>query len=465
MLEHAAALARNLTAGARLALFLPVRRLAFRVGVGHLLALFAASALVDIGADAIRYGDDGVFSWYGLGNEVFSGGLLMATAAVLSLLYRDRALALSLPVIALSAFPILQVLHALPWTRLGVPAAAAGWLEWAILAWAVAMLVRTVAVALEYRRTLRALRAIAGGLLLAAPIFIAPAIAPVDPWFAPPAADRADPRFPNPASEPVMAAQSRLLDDALAGLDDERPGVVDLYFVGFAADATEDVFRKDVLAAQRVMDERWGTRDRSVALVNSPHTLLTDPIATLTHLRETLAEVAAAMNVDEDVVMVYIAGHGDPKSGVAVRLPPLELVPIGPTALRRAFDEAGIRQRIVVVSACYSGSFVDALADKDTAVIVAARSDRASFGCGHGSDATWFGDAFFREGMGRATGLAEAFDVASGIVAEKERREGRVASEPQIRVGERMAAKLKSLARRGGEAQQEAARAQAPAGV
>jgi hypothetical protein len=465
MLAHAAALARNLSAGARLALFLPVRRLAFRVGVGPLLALFAASALVDIGADAIRYGDDAVFSWYGLGNEVFSGGLLMVTAAVLSLLYRDRALALSLPVIALSAFPILQILHALPWPRMGVPAVPAGWLDTAILAWAVALLVRAVAIALEYRRTHRALRAIAGGLLLAAPIFVAPAIAPVDPWFAPPAADRADPRFPNPASEPVMAAQSRLLDDALAALDDERPGVVDLYFVGFAADSTEDVFRKDVLAAQRVMDERWGTRDRSVALVNSVHTLLTDPIATLTHLREALAEIAAAMNVDEDVAMVYIAGHGDPGSGVAVRLPPLDLVPIGPAALRRAFDEAGIRHRIVVVSACYSGSFVDALADDDTAVIVAARSDRASFGCGHGSDATWFGDAFFREGMGRAPGLAEAFDIAREVVAAKEQREGRITSEPQIRVGERMAAKLKSLARRGGEAQQEAARAPSPAGV
>ena len=456
MLAPLAALARNLVAGARLALFLPVRRLHFRVGLGEAIALFVASALVEIASDAIRYGEDGVFSWLGLGNEILSGGFLMLTAALLAVLYRDRSLALAVPVIALAAFPILQVAHALPWARLGVPAATAAGLDWAVLGWAVAMLMRVVAVALEHRRARRPLRAFAGGLLLAAPVFLAPLVAPVDPWFAPPARDRADPRFPNPASEPVMSAQARLLDDALAAIDEERSGVVDLYFVGFAADAAEDVFRRDVLAAQRVMDERWGSRDRSVALVNSPRTLLTDPIATLSNLRATLDEIAAAMNVDEDVVMVYLAGHGDPARGVDVRLPPLELVPVGPAVLRRALDEAGIRHRIVVVSACYSGGFVDALADDDTAVIAAARSDRASFGCGHGSDATWFGDAFFREGMARAPGLREAFDVAREIVAARERRQGHQPSDPQIRIGERIAARLRELARRGGEAQQEA---------
>ena len=62
---------------------------------------------------------------------------------------------------------------------------------------------------------------------------------------------RLDPRYPNPASEPVLAAQQDLLDDALSALDDETPGVTDLYFVGFAGDARDDVFRKDVQAARR----------------------------------------------------------------------------------------------------------------------------------------------------------------------------------------------------------------------
>jgi len=69
-----------------------------------------------------------------------------------------------------------------------------------------------------------------------------------------------DPSYPSAASEAVLTGQQDLLDDALGELDDERPGRTDLYFVGFAGDGTEDVFRRDVLAAQRVMDERWTPR-------------------------------------------------------------------------------------------------------------------------------------------------------------------------------------------------------------
>ena len=85
-----------------------------------------------------------------------------------------------------------------------------------------------------------------GGLVLIAPMWFAPSIAPNDAWWKEPSADGADPRYPNPASEPVLAAQQRLLDEALSALEDERSNVTDLYFVGFAGDAREDVFRKDV---------------------------------------------------------------------------------------------------------------------------------------------------------------------------------------------------------------------------
>ena len=108
----------------------------------------------------------------------------------------------------------------------------------------------------------------------------------------------------------MLAAQRQLLDDALADLDDERPDVTDLYFVGFAGDARDDVFRKDVLAAQNVMDERWDTDGRSLALINNPRTLLETPMATLTNLRETLNEIGATIDAEEDVVMVYLASHG-----------------------------------------------------------------------------------------------------------------------------------------------------------
>ena len=109
--------------------------------------------------------------------------------------------------------------------------------------------------------------------MLMAGVAVSPAMLASQGWWHP-ASAAADGRYPNPASEPVLAAQATLLDDALSNLEDETPGETDLYFIGFASDARDEVYRRDVLATQRIMDERWDTRDRSLVLVNSPATVL-----------------------------------------------------------------------------------------------------------------------------------------------------------------------------------------------
>jgi len=445
-------LGRNLAAGAKLALFLPVSRLAFRIDLAQLLLLLVVSAALDFATDWLRFGPDPYFSAYGAGSEIFAGGLLLLSAAVLALAFRQPALTLSVPVVALAAYPLVQILHALPY---GVFDATPAWAwlwtagEWALVAWLVAVLVRSVAVAQVAAGPRRWPRALAGGALLAAPLWLAPMVTPTEPWWKQPAVHGgADPRYPSPASEPVLAAQKQLLDDALSDLDDQRPGVTDLYFVGFAGDAREDVFRKDVQAARKVMDERWDTAGRSVALVNNPRTLLDTPFASVSHLRETLNEIGAAIDPDEDVVMVYLASHGRRDHTLDVELPPLELAPVTPGALRALLDEAGIRWRIVVVSACYSGGFVDALKDEYTAVLTASEADRTSFGCGHRSESTFFGEALFQHGLAENDSLLAAFAAARARVEEREKSGGfSPPSNPQAFVGDAMADKLSELDR------------------
>jgi hypothetical protein len=251
-------LGRNLRAGLLLAFFLPVSRLAFRIDVVQVLLLFAVSALVDVGTDWVRYGPDAYFSWFGLGNELFGAALMMVTAAVLALAFRQPALMLAIPVLALAGYPVVQVVHMLPDVALvwlPKPVILGLLFEWLVVAWAVALFARAVAVALAPARPYRWLKAVVGGVLLGSPMWYAPFIAPTEPWWQQPAiTGGVDPRYPNPASEPVIAAQQDLLDEALSGLEDERSGVTDLYFVGFGGSAPEDVFRKDVLAAKKVMD-------------------------------------------------------------------------------------------------------------------------------------------------------------------------------------------------------------------
>ena len=165
-----ASLVRNLVAGLRLALFMPVTRLAFRIDLAQLLLLFVLSAAIDVGGDWLRTGPAREFSLFGAGTELYSGALLLLVSAVLALVFRQRALALAVPVIALAAVPVTQVLNfALPLlTRDSLTSevfAALGGRLFEL--WMVAILVRSVAVAFAPPVTRVWLGAICGGLLLA----------------------------------------------------------------------------------------------------------------------------------------------------------------------------------------------------------------------------------------------------------------------------------------------------------
>ena len=441
----------NLLAGLKTALFRPVSRLSFRVDAAQLLALFAISALLDVARDWFRTGSDRVFSLLGAGTEFYGAGVLLFLAAILALAYRQRGMLLRLPLIILAALPPLQIALELPSLvgEAGAPPLAAVGVYYAVVVWIVVVFIRCMALAMAPSTSVRVPRALVGGLLLAAPIWFGNALAPNDPWFAKPSLQW-DRNGLNAGSEPVLATQSFLLDQLLDKLEDERPGVTDLYFVGFAPYGAQDVFRKDVEAAQHVMDERWGTAGRSIVLVNNPKTLLSAPFATVTNLRETLNEIGGAIDPDDDVVMVYLASHGSRDYKLAAAQPPLSLVALTPAGLRQMLDDAGIGWRIIVVSACFSGGYIEPLKDERTLVITAAQSDRISFGCGNRSDATFFGEAFFQRGLATADSFDAAFDLAKKRVAERERAgDYSPPSNPQMWVGDAMSEKLKTLRTRG----------------
>ena len=444
-------LARNLRAGLRLAFFLRVTRLDFRIGVPALVALLLLSAVVDIGIDFVRYGEGGAFSWLGVAGETYAAGAVLLVAAVLASLFRQPALALALPTVVFASYPPIQALHVAPvlaerWLPAG--GVLSGWQDEALLAWTIAVFVRAVAVALAPVRPLRWPRAILGALALLAPLWFGSTFAPDVPWWrADGADDGAAYGYPNPGSEAVMEVQKVLLDEALAGLDEARPGVTDLYFIAFAA-GESDALRSDVLSAVEVMDERWATDGRSVALVNHRGSVLEQPMATMSNLRETLAELQEVLDPNEDVVMLYVAGKGAPGGSVEVALPPFALAPLTPPGVRRMLDDAGVRWRIIVVTACYSGAWLEALAGDTTLVMTATDAQSAGAGCTLGSDGTAFGKALFGGGMTEADTVDGAFELARKLVAGEAARAGEAAAgAPQMVIGPAMAGKLQELER------------------
>lgn len=247
-------------------------------------------------------------------------------------------------------------------------------------------------------------------------------------------------------TEELAERDIALIDELLAGMPAQRPGVPDLYVVGFAGDGNENVFRNEVAYLETLMSERYGTAGRTIALVNHPDSLARTPrpLATLQNLRHALTGIGAAMDPDEDLLLLYITTHGSPKFELSVAMPGHFDTSIKPTALRKALDAAGIPARVVVVSACYSGGFVPALRDPDTIVMTAARRDRPSFGCGDSTPATYFGRALLVEGMNRDVGLVEAFEYARRQVKRREHAEDLLPSEPQLDIGEQALTRLQA---------------------
>ncbi len=126
-----------------------------------------------------------------------------------------------------------------------------------------------------------------------------------------------------------------------------------------------------------------------------------------------------------------------------VDLDPLPLNQIEPDDLADALKTTPrIRWKVLVVNACYSGGFVDALRDDSTMVIASAREDRTSFGCGADSDITYFGKAFLAEALNQTTSIRDAFDIAKKSVDTWETDDKEEHSEPQIATSRSIEAKL-----------------------
>jgi peptidase C13-like protein/YcxB-like protein len=236
--------------------------------------------------------------------------------------------------------------------------------------------------------------------------------------------------------EDAYYRQPQLLREQLAALKPGRRGVIDLYFIGVAAYARQDVFMKEVHSVAQLFDERFGTRGRSLMLINNPATVGESPVATSTSLGLALKRVGEVMNRDEDIVFLFITSHGSKEHEASLEFYPMQLKPLEPARLKQLLDEAGIRRRVVVVSACYSGGFVDALKDDNTLAIAASAADRNSFGCSNDADFTYFGKAYFDEALRQTDSFSEAFEVAKGAIAERERKGSLRSSDPQMFVGE-----------------------------
>lgn len=244
--------------------------------------------------------------------------------------------------------------------------------------------------------------------------------------------------------EQILYAQPQRMKEVLDRLAPRTPGKPNLFLVSFAGDAQEDVFRNEAEYVERLFSARFGAAGHIVTLVNNPATLDRYPIASLSNLEIAIDALGKKMNPATDVLMVFITTHGSREHELYVSLDPLPLDQIVPADLADVFTDSAIRHRVFVISACYSGAYIDALKNDNTMVITASRPDRPSFGCGSKFDITDFGRAFFVEGLNHTASFSEAFAEATRDVEAWETRDGQPHSRPQISTTPAIEAALKA---------------------
>jgi hypothetical protein len=245
-------------------------------------------------------------------------------------------------------------------------------------------------------------------------------------------------------AESLLYDQPARLLAAVEHMAPREPDKASTFFVGFAGDGEQTIFKREALFAESVFGEHFSAEDRAVELINDNDDRDSYPIASVSGLQQVLKLIASKMDLDEDVLVLMLTSHGS-REGLAVMNGSLPLLQLSPAELQHALDESGIKWRIVVVSACYSGVFVDALKGENTLVITAADAEHSSFGCDDDRELTYFGEALLKDSIPTTHSLEEAFKKASALIQKRETSEHKIRSNPQMAMGSHMRAKLAEL--------------------
>jgi len=186
-----------------------------------------------------------------------------------------------------------------------------------------------------------------------------------------------------------------------------------LSVVSFGLFGDQGVFKREATAAAQIVADRFGSESLTVQ-----YNSRTGGDATIETLGKSLQDAARGLDAENDVLFVILTSHGS-RAGLAVRAGRLTQT-LTPSDLAGMLARTGVRHKVVVISACYSGVFIPPLATPDVLVITAADAEHSSFGCEDKARWTYFGEAFFNVALRQAKSLRDAFVVASWLVQKRE---------------------------------------------
>jgi peptidase C13-like protein len=229
-------------------------------------------------------------------------------------------------------------------------------------------------------------------------------------------------------SDTLLAAQAAAAEQA------KTAGGEKVIFAGFALNSESTAFQGDALRAREALRSLNPTMPAFV-LSNQLETAdIGYPFATKQNVAAVLSRVAALAGKDS-LVLVLLTSHGVPNR-LVIKIGQGEVQDhLSPEELKGYLEPLRSIPTVVIISSCFSGSFIPALAADNRIVITAAARDRTSFGCAPESKGTYFIDALFGTAFDGDRSLSSLFMLARRQVADRERSQRLRPSLPQISTG------------------------------
>ncbi|MGE0789932.1 MAG: C13 family peptidase [Sandaracinaceae bacterium] len=146
---------------------------------------------------------------------------------------------------------------------------------------------------------------------------------------------------------------------------------------------------------------------------------------TADNIEQALTELAVG---EGDACLVHMTSHGSREGFYIARANTLT-----PSRMAQILDHAcGDRPTVVLISACYSGVFLDDLAAPNRVILTAAREDRTSFGCSAEAEYTYWDGCLIDE-LPAATTWSGLYASVTKCIEGKEG--GFTPSYPQVSLG------------------------------
>lgn len=223
------------------------------------------------------------------------------------------------------------------------------------------------------------------------------------------------------AMSPAEALQqAEMLTASLSALAPQRPGVVDTYVLSVSL-WNDPVFENEAREAGTLLGRHFDAAERTLVLsAGKGGGARAFPAATPNNIQAAFGKIGRLIDPLEDLVVVFITSHGAPDGALAIQEAGRMGGRMRPEHLRASLAAAGIRTKVLIVSACFSGHFIVPFSDPNTLVLTAAAADKTSFGCEPSREWTYFGDALFNHALRGGGGLVAAYDESLGLISRWE---------------------------------------------